>query len=196
MRSCFDSSDRRAKSLEDAMRNGFKPSGKLTVTALLASLLALPTAATPQTTSNASLADTITWLTSFLPTATDGRSDILQETTTLVSFNGCSIVLHHSVVMFNAGRQNIDYFDDTTDSFSLSDIDPSTIKTDTNGGVYRVWLFTKGGSLLVQETGGYDNRLSHVAYSGAANFNDQASAQRVVNAFQHAAQLCANSQPF
>jgi hypothetical protein len=172
------------------MKSRFKISGKLMVAALLVSILALPAVGGTQATgSNASLADTLTWLTSFLPTATGAAASTGngQVTSSIKVVNGCSV----SIYTENSRSSSANF----TLTFSLSDIDPSSISVRAiSGGVFEVFLATRGGALLVKMQG--STFADSYGSAGVNYFADQASAQRVANAFQHAAQLCANASPF
>jgi hypothetical protein len=53
---------------------------------------------------------------------------------------------------------------------------------------------TRSGVLLIKAQDG--NKEWQMMAAEVGYFADKPTAQRVVNAFQHAAQLCANSQPF
>jgi hypothetical protein len=173
------------------MKSQFKISGKLIVAALLVSILALPAVATPQTpdASNASLADTLTWLKSFLPMATGatttGADWNFRDTSSITYSNGCNLAIF------------VDYSADEgyskTYTFSLSDIDPSQVRAHPQNDVFDVSLSTRGGANAVKFTSAKAFFTNQVDVD---TFADQASAQRAANAFQHAAQLCANAQPF
>jgi hypothetical protein len=81
------------------MKSQFKISGMLMAAVLLFGILALPTAAAPQTpdSSNASLADTLTWLKSFLPPATgataSGPSFKDKGTSSITTVDGCNLAI-------------------------------------------------------------------------------------------------------
>ncbi len=171
------------------MKNRFRLSGKLMAAALLLAAPALPTAATPQTpdTPNVSLADTLTWLTSFLPTATGATSSGgVQRTSSITSSNGCNL----TVLVDSSDASTMTY------AFSLSDIDPTQVYYSPALGIggATVQLGTRGQASLVKAT--LFGKTEFFNFASAGFFADQASAQRVVNAFQHAAQLCANASPF
>ncbi len=171
------------------MKSRFKVSRMLIVAALLVGILTLPAeGGTQATESNGSLADTIAWLTSFLPTATGARGSVLVISQRIGSSNGCNLtILEHD----SAGDTVID----STYTFSLSDIDPSTVSVFQDGVAFAVNMKTRGQASVVREVvrGTVEFHYSDVS---ARDIADQASAQRVANAFQHAAQLCANTQPF
>lgn len=178
---------------EDMMKNIFKLSGQVTVATLLMAILALPTVGNAQTqaASNASLQDTLNWLTTFLPNATGANTGAgSTQSGSIDSVNGCNITILQQGVYPNQAPSTGTY------SFSLSDIDPTKISSSgTGAGTFAVVLNTRGGAKSVKLVG---NPIlgSHTSFVVLQAFADQASAQRVVNAFQHAAQLCANAQPF
>jgi hypothetical protein len=59
---------------------------------------------------------------------------------------------------------------------------------------FLIWLGTRGSANLIKGT--FTGQTTFIPSFSVGLFADQASAQRAVNAFQHAAQLCANAQPF
>jgi hypothetical protein len=196
MRGKFDSGDCRAKPQEDAMRSRFKISGKLMAAALLVGVLALPAVGGAQTGSNASLGDTLAWLKDFLPTATGATLDFgagkrVRTTASIAILGGCNVAIVEQ-------KTNIDspssVNPDDKWTFSLSDMDPASGLVSSMNGGFIVTLGTSGKVPMVkmEEAGS----VLHINYASAGTFADQASAQRVVNALQHAAQLCANAQPF
>jgi hypothetical protein len=188
------------------MKSRFEFSGTVIFAALLASILALATAATPQTpdTSTASLQDTLTWLSNYLPSATgetysDGGVPIT-ITTQISGWNGCTITLVITTVdsptTLNGGSTVAGGTFTQRDVFSLSDIDSNSVKVDTQAGI---WVLMNSSTNSIQETYRHSdgtNSQSMKTLTGAASFNDQSGAERAANAFRHAVNLCAKSQPF
>jgi hypothetical protein len=163
--------------------------------ALLVGISAVPTAARPQApdTSNASLADTLKWLKTFLPSntgATRTWAGLKQQTTaSLVTVNGCNVaILEQSV-----DPDHPDKATSLTETFSFSDLDPSRVGEGPNAGAFTVTFFTQENA-KIKYTSGTNTTFFDLGNVGL--FPDQESAQRAMNAFQHAAQLCANAQPF
>jgi hypothetical protein len=179
---------------EAIMKKQFKLSGELMVAALLVGILALPVVGGTQTGSNASLDDTLNWLTSFLPTATGAKTSngIFRVTSSIAVARGCAISIRMYQERFDVPTSTPDT---RTEEFSLSDIDPATVTAGPvpSDGVFQVYGSTRGGLKAVKD-GNYPNGPTSEWVIRA--FADQASAQRVANALQHAAQLCANAQPF
>jgi hypothetical protein len=181
-----------------------KPSGKLLSWILLAAIFALPTAGVPQTpaASNASLEDTLNWLIDFLPTATgataldkiDDNVSSAQFTANLAVGNTCNVGINVSAVFLQIDSHR--NYSETSYKVSLADIDPSSVKVISDAGfpgAIIVTLVTKGSVPTVQNSLYPDRRQSNVPIGF---FIDHARAQRAANAFQHAAQLCTNAQPF
>jgi hypothetical protein len=168
------------------MKSQFKLSGTLVVATLLVGTMALPVAGSAQATgSNASLADTLTWLASFVPTATGGIGKLRDpETSNISNISGCNLVVTTTSPSYSSEVY----------TFSLSDIDPANISVVGDGGAFAVIMDTRGRAELIKHEMGGD--VSHLIYVDLKDFADQTSAQRVANAFQHAAQLCANASPF
>jgi hypothetical protein len=183
------------------MKNPLRTSQILLFATLLVSILALPTVGTTQTGSNASLQDTLTWLTSFLPSATgatnNSQNSSMQETSSIAAVSGCSLTAVTVNSFPGKGLGSISY----TGTFSLSDVDSSAVfQTLVPGSnLYSVYLVTRNSANLVKLTVQNGSDPPDIRFNSQVElgyFAEQASAQRVVNAFQHAAQLCANSQPF
>jgi hypothetical protein len=193
-RSRFDSGRTKTRFQVETMKIRFKLSGKLMTAALLVGILALPAAGRPQTGSNASLQDTLTWLTNFLPTATGAKSTDgfwnFRWTSRVAAARGCEI----SISIY-AERPEVpnDAPETRTEEFSLSDIDAATVTAGPLYGVFQVYGSTRSGIKAVKDSG-FPNGPTSTVLIGY--FADQASAQRAANAFQHAAQLCTNASPF
>jgi hypothetical protein len=175
--------------------------------ALLASILAVATVATPQTpdTSTASLQDTLTWLSNYLPSATgatysdDGAP--ITVTTQISGWNGCTITLVITTVESPATLQGGSTVAGGTftqrDVFSLSDIDSNSVKA--SPPPHGIWVDMNSSTNSIRETytsSNGTNRQSMKTITGAGTFNDQSGAERAANAFRHAVNLCAKPQPF
>jgi hypothetical protein len=182
----FNSAQANPSFAEETMKIQFKASGILMVAALLASILALPTVGRAQATgSNASLADTITWLTSFLPTAT-GATDQTGKaySSSITSTGGCNLVLT-STTPSNYSQSY---------TFSLSDVNPASVAPSAQNGAFGFTMTTRSATVKMGDNS--NNTVILTYYVPVGYFADQTSAQRAANAFQHAVQLCANAQPF
>lgn len=165
---------------------------------LLVSAPAADTLAQPASSASPSLADTLNWLVGFLPFATEAKSggklDMAIAANLRVS--GCEVVLTEYASWYDRNSRPQFQKSTTTYQFSLGDIDPSsiTVKSDNSSppAIY-VDLRTRGGSPTIATDFPLTPRTSAAAIG---SFVDRASAQRVVKAVKHAAQLCASSQPF
>jgi hypothetical protein len=151
---------------------------------IVGTFYAMPPLAVSQTpaTSTASLQDTLTWLTTFLPTATGAGL----ATASIASQNGCTV----TIAFTNISNGTVAI----TQTFSLGDLDSTTVAVNANNGLLQVKMSTRGLQKVVKWIVG--SQQSNVAGIAVGVFADQASAQRVANAFKHAVQLCANAQPF
>jgi hypothetical protein len=184
-------------------------------TLLMAGFIA-PPHAVPQTqdTSNASLAETLSWIASFLPGATGapyngGGGLTFTDTAQLEASNTCTITLVVVQVVTDASPGHPRNATMTNRyNFSLADIDQKSIQA-YSGDYTEVQISSPTRS--IRETDSFINNNSGanepVDLGGGAStavvssfritsFNDQAGGQRVANAFQHAANLCANASPF
>lgn len=157
-------------------------------------LLALPTfsGAQGQTGSGPSLQDTLNWLRDFVPTATGGiesqsLSEPVRTTASIALTGGCGMIISLRLEDPSGAKSP----GLVTGRFSLSDVDPASISVSGNLQV----SFTTRGLAKVVAQDHHPNAFPWYGFS-MGTFSDKASAQRVVNALQHAAQLCANSQPF
>ncbi len=189
------------------MKSRFKLSRKRIIAALAVGILALPAVGRTQATgSNASLADTLTWLTSFLPTATGGQATVpngtpggpsvtISETTTLDPSSSCNITLRTDELTPAYGSTTLIH-QHGYETFSLSDIDPASVVASPDSGSNSVSFTTRGRAPLVLFSHRDDQSPVRLPTAYVSYFADPASAQRVANAFQHAAQLCANAAPF
>jgi hypothetical protein len=152
-------------------------------------------AATPPVANSPSLDETLKWLTEFLPGATGATQKMgsagFQSTITLQVINSCRVSLAVEVVLINdLSRPSGTY----RHEFSLSDIDPKSVVMVKSDTVIWVELKTKNGlNTIIQDSRLPDPRADHIQFG---NFTDSGSADRVVKAFKHAAELCANTQPF
>jgi hypothetical protein len=158
-----------------------------------------PAAAKP--TANApSLDETLKWLVDFLPLATgakanDGQGDVYTVTTQVQNVNGCQVHLIQTGSS-TTGRWTQD------ETFMLSDIDPSLITIrDHEAGVeslvISILLSTRNGSKSIKSVNSLANgREDRISTAQLGYFIDKANADRAINAFRHAAELCANTQPF
>jgi hypothetical protein len=161
-------------------------------TLLMAGFIA-PLHAVPQTqdTSTASLADTLAWLVSFVPTQTGASFGDGAITSTISNISGCNMTVTSSAS-----------FGYTTYVFSLSDINPASIQVEKRDPTNTFYLHmnTRASALLVKETQAPNDGQPPTTFQNSGVmidlFADQTAAQRVVNAFQHAANLCANASPF
>jgi len=162
----------------------------IVASAVVAAALAFPTVGGTQGQqfSNASLQDTLSWLRNFLPAATGAPNYYnMAMTESLDPGNGCQITLRIDT-LYVANNSHVHSYE----SFSLSDIDPATVSASFFGGtgVNLVGYWTRGRASLIVDGNDTGLRLSG-AGGTIGYFTDPASAQRVANALQHAAQLCA-----
>jgi len=160
--------------------------------------------------SSPSLQDTLSWLKEFLPRATGGRvteagpgdvSDLITENLEIIS--GCHVAFHGDRTSYQNGKAMSS--DDFTDTLSLADINPSTISVSASqlgpNGI-AVFMYTTGNIRLIADVNNHvsdgttEHQAMHIYYESVGLFVDKASAQRVANAFKHAAELCASTQPF
>ncbi len=165
-----------------------------------AALLAVPGQAS--NSSSPSLADTLNWLQQFLPNATGARvggknhTEGSKATANVEERNGCQVRLTETAILYDANGAAQQGSVTSTYEFSLGDLDSTdiSVKSDNEfpADIY-VNLHTRGGSPIISTNLAWEPKTSDVA---VASFVDQASAQRAANAFKHAADLCASSQPF
>jgi hypothetical protein len=143
--------------------------------------------------SGPSLDDTLKWLKDFLPGATGAvyqdHGQQSSETTSLDVSDGCKV---HIKSVGTPGS----YWEE--DDFSFAEIEPSTVVVElwqgTTPQAFHVVMETRGKENTVISRSPLGNRRFDVA--GAGTFVDRAVAERVANAFRHAAELCAKTQPF
>jgi hypothetical protein len=195
------------------MKRRFNLKHELILTAPLVCILALPTAATPQTpdASHASLQDTLNWLVSFLPTATGGSVSIpnrhnhkkhatLTDTTTLSKWNGCKVSFTSNGNWAYPDGSTMKEVD--TAEFSLSDITPASIKIvdeppDSWTGDYIVLSLSSETESIhffhtIVSGGGEEKMQSAIAFG---YFHDRARAEQAADAMRHATVLCAKPRP-
>ena len=81
------------------------------------------------------------------------------------------------------------------DSFSLSDIDPNSIVVKDSIAldppILSIVMNTRNRANLIK-----DDYLGNTNFANVTSFVDLPSANRAANALRHAAELCANTQPF
>jgi hypothetical protein len=168
--------------------------------------------ATTQPTANLpSFDDTLKWLTDFLPSSTGatdrlkGLSAGFQQTTTLQVFGGCRVSLTTVVIE----RRDVSRPSETeaytpvtfVATFSFSDIDPASVVINMANNYdppsISVTMGTKNGlKTVIHKTSTPEFPETREGSVEIGQFADSESANRVVKAFRHAAELCANTQPF
>lgn len=148
--------------------------------------------------SGPSLEDTLKWLKDSLPSLTGGTFQVsgmtISRMTSLEAIGGCQVRLHHTDTGFGPNVML------STEKFSFSEIDSSTVKvgqdpSKTQPETYGVGMTTRGGAMTIIENPPQVGK-NRVNSTGAGGFTDRSSAERVANAFRHAAELCGKAQPF
>jgi hypothetical protein len=180
---------------------------------LLVALLALLVAASVGTFAQdkpapePTLDQTLNWLKDFLPSATGAKVTQKADEMTYVATaglqvnNGCNVTLTDDEVWAYREGKRSPMSGHYTHQFSFSEMDSSKVgaayDAEYDPPLLQVWMWTRGGLHTVVNLKDA-NPLSEIrnAYTQTGIFLDQASAERVVKAFRHAAELCGNNQPF
>jgi hypothetical protein len=166
--------------------------------------------------STASLGETLSWLTDFLPKGTGGShqssgsgvvaSMTVTATSSLGATKGCEIeevIEETSQSVYTDNSRHVSR-DRNVLSYSLGDLDGSTVNVEQpTKGYIGVYARTRENSQLVTFDRDVNFDGSQLPHSKSKSnliffelFVDNANAQRAANALRHAAELCAKSQPF
>jgi hypothetical protein len=164
--------------------------------------------ASPQT-STATLEETLSWLKGFLPNATGGAQVNPNGTThaaaDLEVLNGCQVRLVITPTFYGLDGRAVSVSTIAL-LFSLADIEPSSVNARAmKGGEFEVVLGARNNAMIISHSGvthylsgNFPDEHGGALHSSTSAwiFGDRGSADRVANAFRHAAELCGKPQPF